>query len=529
MRRSRLSVVVSISVFMAVLLVACRPPAGEGKLVYGLTLAPLSGIDPHVGASSELGIPLTSVYDPLVWLSPDGEYVPGLAERWQVSDDGRTYTFNLRRKVQFHDGTPFDAEAVCYNLERIVDPDTKSAKAASLLGPYEACQTVDEYTVEVSFKTPYAPFLSAASQVYLAMASPTALAKWGEEYQFHQAGTGPFALKEYVPKDHLTLVRNPDYNWAPDFFQHQGPAYLQEVVFRFYEDPATRAPALESGEVDVMGEIPPVDGARLDESADFQLLPVPIPGQPLQFYLNVASPPTDDLRVRQALLYAADRQAIVDAVFMGYSPPAYGPLCRPTWGYDRSVESLYPHDPGQAARLLDEAGWRDSDGDGVRDKEGRPLVLETVVMGWGFMPEVGQMLQSQFQEVGIQLNIQLLSYPAALQAAAEGQQHLIPFTFSSSDPHILRTSFHSENADGGFNWSKVRDAELDALLDRGMSAQDDGERAQIYAQIQRRIMDQALVLPIRDYVNLNVASARVKGLRYDGQGWFPWLYDVRLD
>ena len=153
------------------------------------------------------------------------------------------------------------------NLERIVDPDTKSAKAIGLLGPYEGCQAVDEYTVEVSFSSPYAPFLSAASQVYLAIASPAALAEWGDEYQFHQVGTGPFKFEEYVPKDHLTLVRNEDYDWAPPFFEHQGPAYLQEIEFRFYGDPATRAPALESGEVDVMGEIPPVDAARLDEDA----------------------------------------------------------------------------------------------------------------------------------------------------------------------------------------------------------------------------------------------------------------------
>jgi peptide/nickel transport system substrate-binding protein len=510
------------------LLAACRAPSDSGKLIYGLTLAP-SSIDPHVGASSELGIPLTSVYDPLVWLTPEGEYVPGLAERWDVSEGGTVYTFYLREDVEFHDGTSFDAASVCINLERIVDPATKSAKAIGLLGPYQGCEAVDEHTARVSLGSAYAPFLGAVSQVYLAMASPSALEEWGDEYQFHQVGTGPFKVQEYVPKDHLTLVRNDDYDWAPSFFAHSGPAYLQEIEFRFFVDPATRAPALEAGDVDVMGEISPPDADRLASDANFRLLPVAVPGQPFQMHLNMARPPTDDVRVRQALLYAVDRQSIVDTVFMGYSPPAAGPLNRVTWGYDAAVEALYPHDPGRAAQLLNDAGWRDADGDGIRDKDGQPLVLETILMGWGLLPEVGQVLQDQYLEVGVELNTQVLAFPAAVQAATEGQHHLIPFNFSSSDPHILRTSYHSTNAGVGFNWSKVRDKELDELLDRGMRTIDEEARANIYSAVQQRIMAEAMIVPIRDWVNLNAAAMRVKGLRYDAQGWFPWLYDVRID
>ena len=140
-------------------------------MIYGLTLAP-SGIDPHVNASSELGIPLTGVYDTLVWQDLNGEFVPGLAKSWEVSDDGLTYTFHLRDDIVFHDGTPFNAQAVKFNLDRIADPATKSQKAIFMLGPYESTEIVDDYTVKVQFKKPYAPFLDSASQVYLGMASP---------------------------------------------------------------------------------------------------------------------------------------------------------------------------------------------------------------------------------------------------------------------------------------------------------------------------------------------------------------------
>jgi peptide/nickel transport system substrate-binding protein len=361
------------------------------------------------------------------------------------------------------------------------------------------------------------------------MASPTAIQQWGTEYQLHQVGTGPFLFKEYVPNNHLTLARNPDYDWAPTVYNHNGSAYLDEVEFRFYVDPAVRALALESGEADIMGEIPPQDAVRLESSAGFAVLQVAIPGQPLQFFLNTEKPPTDDLRVRQALLFGTDRQAIASAIFRDFSPAAYGPLSAVTMGYLPEAKELYAHDPAQANALLDEAGWVDSDGDGIRDQNGQPLILQAYLMSWGYLPEVGQMLQAQFQAVGIDLQTQLVAFPAAVEAAAQGAHHLAPMTFSSSDPSVLGTTYLSSNADGGFNWSKVRDAELDRLLNEGVSQLEPTTRASLYAQAQIRIMDLALVLPIRDYVNLNGAKASVKGLRYDRRGWFPWLYDVYLE
>ncbi len=498
-----------------------------GKLVYGLTLAP-SGIDPHVDASSELGIPLTSLYDTLVYQALDSSFVPGLAERWDVSENGQVYTFYLRNDVTFHDGTPFDAQAVQFNLDRIASPETMSRKAQGMLGPYERTEVVDSHTLRVHFTQPYAPFLDSLSQVYLGMASPAAVQQWGKDYQLHQVGTGPFLFKEYVPNDHLTLARNPDYDWAPAVYNHSGPAYLDEIEFRFYVDPAVRALALESGEADVMGEIPPQDAVRLEASADFALLQVAVPGQPLQFFLNTEKPPTDDIRIRQALLHAANRQAIASAIFRDYSPVAYGPLSAVTMGYLPDVQERYAYDPTQANALLDEAGWTDSDGDGIRDQNGQPLTLQAYLMSWGYLPEVGQILQSQFQAVGIDLQTQLVAFPAAVEAAGQGAHHLAPMTFSSSDPSVLGTTYLSSNADGGFNWSKIHDTELDRLLGEGISQLDPTTRASLYAQAQSRIMDLALVLPIRDYVNLNGARISVKGLRYDRRGWFPWLHDVYL-
>ena len=523
-----------------------EPTRMGGQLVYGLTLSP-SGIDPHINASAELGIPLTGVYDTLVYRALDSaidgtedQFVPGLAERLEVSDDGLTYTFHLRRDVTFHDGTPFNAQAVQANIERIVNPDNQSQKAVFLLGPLDSVEVIDEYTVAIHLSTPYAPLLDGLAQIYLGMASPAALKEWGSDYQFHQVGTGPFKFVEYVPNDHLTLVRNNDYNWGPTIYDHPGPAYLDEVEFRFFTDPAGRALALEAGDADVMGELPALDAANLRQDSRFVVIPIAIPGQPLGLMLNSERPPLDDVRVRQALLFATDRNTIVQAIFggeMAYlnrhlwiifggeSPPAAGPLTSVTFGYDPSLTGRYPYNPDEAAALLKEAGWTDLDGDGIREKDGQPLSLDAVLMTWGSVPEVAQLVQPQWAEVGIALRTQTLTYPAALAVAREGEYHIIPQNFSGSDPDLLWTFYYSGEP---FNWSRVSDSELEDVLDEARGRFDSAQCAELYSQAQQRVMELALLVPIRDPVNLNAASTRVQGLRFDAHGWYPLLHDVYL-
>jgi len=320
------------------------------------------------------------------------------------------------------------------------------------------------------------------------------------------------------------LTANPDYAWGPELYSRQ-TASIDEIEFRFFTDPATRSPALETGEAQIMGEIPPQDAERLQADAQFILQPQPIPGSSLMFFLNTARPPLDELPLRQALLYGANRPAIISAVFRDTSPVAYGPLTAVTFGYDPAVKDYYPFDPARAAALLDEAGWLDTDGDGMRERNGQPLVLDMYLMGWGFMPEVGQLLAAQWQELGIGINSQIVSYPEALAIGAEGGHHLIPFTLSGSDPDIMRKFFHAE---AQFNWSKINNPTLDSLLTEAAQTADRPTRANLYSQAQQQVMDQALILPVRDYVNLNGLNNRVQGLRFDAQGWFPRLIDVTL-
>jgi peptide/nickel transport system substrate-binding protein len=509
------------------LLSACvHSPSGPTELTYGLTLAP-SGIDPHIHASSELGIPLSSVYDTLVCRDPEsGIFVPGLAEEWTISADGLHYTFSLRDDVIFHDGTPFNAEAVEANIAYTINPDHHSFKAALMLGPLDKIEVIDEFTVALHLTEPFAPLLDSLSQVYLGMASPQALTKWGPtEYQFHQVGTGPYKFEEYIPNDHLTLTRNPDYAWAPSIY-NQAQASIDTIIFRFYEDPATRAIALESGEIDIVGEVPPHDADRLAQQAGFNLYPVPIPGQPSQFFFNTRLEPTSDLRVRQALSMAVDRSKIISTIFHDQSPVADGPLAANTFGY--TDQHPYPtYDMAGANALLTQAGWVDDDGDGIRSRNGDPLDLTIVAPPWGSNSEIAQLIRSDWEELGARVTLEVApGFGPLKEIQTSGEYHAIGINFFDSDPDLLRSFFSST---GFYNWSLVEDERLDELLiQASQETLDTDLRLALYDQVFERIRDQALVLPIRDYINLVVTSSRLQGLRFSEQGWFPFLIDLRL-
>lgn len=517
----------AILLALVVALASCTPSApASGSLVYGLTLAP-SGIDPHLNASSELGIPLASVYDTLVFLDPEtGDFVPGLAKDWTISSDGTTYTFHLRRDVTFHDGTLFDAQAVRANLDYTLNPDNHSQKAAFMLGPLERVETPDDFTAVLVLTEPYAPLLDSLSQVYLGMASPKALEEWGPvDYQFHQVGTGPYRFVEYIPNDHLTLQANPDYDWAPSVYKHRR-ASIETITFRFFTDSATRALALESGQADIVGEIPPHDAERLTASGGFTLVPVAIAGQPLQFMMNTTRTPTDELAVRQALILGTNRTTIVQTIFGSTSPVAQGPMSLNVMP-SLAENPLPDNDPAAAARLLDDAGWILEEGQTVRSRDGRPMQLKIVAPSWGSNPEVAQLLQAGWERLGIQVQIETAAgFGPLKEAQAAGEYNLIGVNLFGTDPDLLRAFF---TTGGTYDWTMIQSGELDQLLlEASQSTQGSDARAALYERVAGTIREQALILPVRDYVNLVVANARVLDLQFSAQGWFPHLIDLRL-
>jgi peptide/nickel transport system substrate-binding protein len=498
------------------------------RIVYGLTLS-VSGIDPHINQSSELGIVLRQVYDTLVYRHPiTGEFVPGLATSWEVDAEGLEYTFELRQDVVFHDGTPFDASAVAANLDRILDPAIASQRARFLLGPFAGYELLGSHRIKLILREPFSALLDGLAQVYLGIASPTQLRAYADDpvlYQFHQIGTGPFIFVEYLPEDRIVLKRNRDYKWGPAFYE--SPGNVDEIEFRWFTDPTTRLLALERGDAHIVGEILPADARRSFGSNRITIVPVGIPGQPLQFYFNTAQPPTDRVEFRQALIMATNRTAIVEAVFQGFSPVAWGPLSSRTQFYTSSVVGAYNYDSAQAIALLESAGYVDSDGDGIREMDGQPITLTLIQPPWGLIPQVVQFMVSQWRDIGIQTNVVAVpGFTSLLEQVRSGNYHLVSFETSGLDPTLLNSRFRS---DGVNNWTNYANPELDALLDFGAVTTDPTQRAAAYERVQVGIMQQALILPIREVVNLNGHVRGISGLMFDRYGWFPLLYGVSYD
>lgn len=524
----------SLLIILSLLLTACGVTGNSDTcqapdcIVYGLTLN-VSGIDPHINRSTELGIVLRNVYDTLIYRDPDtDEFVPGLAQSWEISEDGLIYDFILRQNVTFHDGTVFNADAIASNLTRIFSDEVASQRSRFLLGSIQSFQVVDDYTFRIILSQPFTPLLDSLSQVYLGIASPTALAEFeGDQlrYQFHQVGTGPFEFVEYVPEDRIVIQRNPDYAWGPEFYGE--PGGVQRIEFRFYREASTRLPALESGEAHIIGELLPTDARSLANDPDIDLLPVSIPGQPLQFYFNTQQAPTDNLLVRQALIYSINRAAVVDAVYGGFSPVAWGPISEPTEYYNRGVLNVYAYNLDQARNLLADAGYSDTDGDAILDLEGEPLTITLIQPPWGFVPEVVQFLQDQWRSIGIQVEVeQVPGFVALLEASADGDYNMVSFDQAGVDPYILSQAYTSTSDD---NWTGYESIELDSILRRASEESDPEERRLLYGRAQGIILENALILPIRDYVNLNAASSDISGIVFDSYGWFPLLYGVSVE
>ncbi len=500
----------------------------QNRIVYGLTLMP-SGFDPHINSSSELGIVLRSVYDTLVYRDPQTkEIVPGLADKWDSSADGLTYTFHLKTGVKFHDGTTFDANAVAVNLDRITNPATKSQKSIFMLGPYDHYTVVDAQTIQIVLKSPYAPLLDSLAQVYLGIASPKALKENDNTlYQYNQVGTGPYKMVKYTPGGSIILQRYLDYAWGPKFYKPYTEKSVDEIEFQFFRDAATRAPALESGAAQVMGELSPTDALLFTGNSEIRLYPQPIPGEPLQFLFNTRQSPTDKVDVRRALIMATNRTAIVDAVFQQFSPVAYGPISAVTSFYDPKVKTMYEYSRSSALDLLGKAGYADTDGDKILDLNKQKLHLVMIVPSWGFAPQVAEKIQSQWRDLGIELELkQVPGFTQLLAAVKEGNYNLVGYDDFGFDASVLNLLYQSSTPN---NMMHYADGNMDSWLQRGTESSDPQMRQNMYAAIQNGIMDQALILPIRDYVNLNGASSRIKGLSFDAYGWFPLLPNLTID
>jgi peptide/nickel transport system substrate-binding protein len=499
--------------------------ARGGEIRFAPNFEPDS-LDPHVASGSSSFIALMNVVETLVILSPDDKaFHPYLADSWTVSDDGKVYTFKLHPGVKFHDGEPFNAAAVKTNLDRVMDPATKSAYALGLLGPYDKSVAVDDLTVEIHMKTTYPPLLDSLSQTGLGFISPAAITKFGADINKNPVGTGFMKFVSYSPKERIEFVKNPDYNWAPEVWGHDGPAYLDKLTIIVADDPAARVTALESGDANAIEDTPGQDVERLSKDPKYQLIKGNIPGAPRTFFLNIELAPLDDINVRKAINLGIDTDELVNLATVGTQAAAHGPFSPATPGHSPEADATYPYDAAAAAAAFDAAGWT-LGADGIRAKGGQKLTLTAnsrAVFGRLFAT-----LQSLAQKVGVDVKIEELETNASLEAANNGKHHTVMTGVVASDPSNIALLYHSKNY-GGYDWSRIKDAAFDKLWDDAAAEVDRDKRLAMYGDIQKMIMDNAWILPGQVLTRNNFYDAKIKGVKPDARGIYLWLYDAYVE
>ena len=477
---------------------AQTPP---GVLVVGQIAEPKS-LDPAaVTAVNDFRI-LVNLYEGLLKYSPGTlEVAPALATNWSVSQDGTEYTFTLREEVSFHDGTPFNAEAVKFNFDRMLNEDhpyhdTGPFPLAFFFSAVQATEAVDDRTVKFTLDAPYAPFLSNLAYPTGLMVSPDAVMAAGADFGRSPVGTGPFKFAEWRSNEAVVIEKNAEY-WGE-------PAGTDAVVFRPITDANTRVAEMLAGGIDMMVEVPPT---ALSEFQGEGFSVVEQAGPHLWFLiLNAKEGPFADKRVRQAANFAINKAAIVNDVLEGTADVAAGPTPPAfAWAYDDSLEP-YPYDPEKAKALLAEAGLA----------EGTQLTFYVTEGGSGMLDPVpmGTAIQADLNAVGFDVKIETYEWNTFLgevNPGLEGKADMAEMAWMTNDPDTLpflalRTAAWP---DAGFNSGYYSNPEVDALLEQARVANSQDERAALYRQMQQIVQDDAPWVFVANWKQNAVTSDKV--------------------
>ncbi|MGI6684168.1 MAG: glutathione ABC transporter substrate-binding protein [Bacillota bacterium] len=437
-----------------------------------LTGSDASTFDPHFCTDSATEIFNKNMYNNLVRFNSEMKLVPDLAESWDVSEDNLTWTFKLRQGVKFHDGTPFNAEAVKVSFERVLNPDTGSPRR-SVMEIIDKVEVVDENTVNITTKTPCGSLLQQLAHPVAAIISPTALETYGEEYSSHPVGTGPFKFVEWKIGEELIMERNEEY--------FDDPPQVAKVYFRVVPEDATRSLLLESGSADIAMRLPVTEVERLEGNADISLSESDTV-MTMYVALNNNKGALKDTRVRQALNYAVDKSIIVNDILGGLATVADAPISPYTWGY--ASIGTYSHDVEKAKQLLAEAGYAD----------GLDLELWTPVGRYLMDTQVSENLQAQWAEAGINVKIRQWEFQALMSEVKKGEFDMVLLGWSPSTGDAdqgLYPVFHSSQWPPASNRAHYNNATVDKLLEDAKVEVDSDKRAELYKEAQQIITDEA--------------------------------------
>ncbi len=483
-------------------------------------------LDPHASPSAITFTMTSSASEGLLYLTDKRELVPWLTASYEAAADGKSVTFKLNQDVTFQDDTPFNADAVKWNLDRIVDPNFKAGAALSSLSGYTGTDVVDEFTAKINFSEPFAPFLSYSASPFLVFLSPDGTKNQGDQVSTNPITTGPYQFKEYVAKDHATMVRWDGYTRKLPWADHDGPGFLDSITWRFVPEAGTRATTVETGESQVATPITAQDIDRFQSSKDVKVQSASWVGVPLTMLLNTQKAPTDDVKVRQAINYAIDKQGMINTLFKGLGEAGLGFLAQALLPIPE-LKSIYPFDLAKAKQTLDDAGWAEGSG-GTREKNGEQLkiILNTIDYGGGADP-TSEFIQGQLKAAGIAVEIKAQARPPFYEDNYSGATHATTIYLRIGEYDALYSLFHSKYIGANFNWSRLNDPDVDKMLEDGRQEINADKRKQLYVDLVKKLMDVAPGVPLIDQYSVWALRSNVSGLKFNGFT-YPIVSDMSL-
>ncbi|MFD8371821.1 ABC transporter substrate-binding protein [Streptomyces sp. NPDC059688] len=505
----------------SVLLTACGSDGGDsgsgtGQPKSGGTLTFAVGsdagcVDPQQVASNETIYSVRQIVDSLTDQDPKtGKIVPWLAKSWDISSDTTTFTFHLRSGVTFSDGSKLTAQVVKDNFDAVPKLGALGTLAEGYLSGVKSTTVVDPLTVKVTFSQPNAQFLQATSTHSLGIESSASVKKTPQQKCSDGViGSGPFVLKRYVQNQSITLAKRTGYAWGSSLWSKKGEAYLDKLVFKVVPEAGVRAGSLQSGQVDAVSSVGKANEAAL-KGGQVTLRRRANPGVVFGLGLNNSRPLFKDAKVRQAILYAIDRQQIADTVFPTGTQPATSVLAHTTPDYTDLASGL-TFDAAKAKSLLDGAGWR-TGSDGIRAKDGKKLSL---TIKWFPNAATNQpaleLIQQQLKAVGVEVVLKQLQITQFAPTLQSGEYDAVWGNVTRADPDILRSSFSTKLA----NFYRLPASSLDSALSEQAATVEAAKRRQLVTQAQRLIVQNARYVPVVELQTQLGVAKKVHDLNFD--------------
>ncbi|KXG76503.1 glutathione ABC transporter substrate-binding protein [Thermotalea metallivorans] len=503
LRNKKIAAVLALVLMFALVVTGCggQKPAEQGENavpakeeIVVAQGADAKSLDPHATNDQPSSRVMKQIYNTLVTANEDMEIVPGLAEKWEQKDE-KTWEFDIRKGVKFHNGEELKASDVKFTLERML----KSDKVAHIVEAIESVEAPEDYKVVIKLKEPFGPILSHLSHTAASILNEKAVTEAGDNYGQNPVGTGPFKFSNWQAGDKIELVANEEY--------FEGAPAIKKVTFRNITEGTNRTIGLETGEVDIAYDIEPIDKDKVRNNEKLTLIEEP--SLSLAYIgFNVNKEPFNKKEVRQAINYAINRDDIITAVLNGAGEKAGAPIGPKVFGHNPNIKP-YEYNVEKAKELMKQAGLEGGFKTTLWTNDNPVRV------------QIAQIIQAQLKEIGIDVAIETLEWGSYLDRTARGEHDMFILgwvTVTGDADYGMYALFHSSAKGGAGNRTFYENPQVDELLEKGRTSVDTSEREKAYFEVQKIVVEEAPAANLY-YQTQNVGMQKgIKGFRLHPAG-----------